>query len=79
MAERITKVRECDRLNCRTSTGVKDVQITIREREIGAMEWEPINEECFAGDLCFAHNCQARRQARKIFNNTKEYKDESAE
>ena len=69
MAERITKVRECDRKFCRNRKGVAVYTLRL----IPDMDESPISET--EGELCPAHAEMARKFIANLFKNTKEYDD----
>jgi len=71
MAERITKVKECDNGLCRRRKGV--VKITLVLIGSDGMEFRT------GGELCPAHVLMVKRFMDNMFDNKKEYDNESAE
>ena len=69
MAERITKVRECDRKFCRNRKGVSEFRITVVST---STQMTLVDERM---ELCPAHYEMARDFIIKLDHNTKEYDD----
>ncbi len=69
MADRVLKVKECDRLSCRRRRGVEAIELVISYDGCGP-EGEPV---VWRGELCPMHLGNLLTYIRGMFRNTKEY------
>ncbi len=80
MAERIQKIRECDRALCRRRKGVRKVKLTMLVGDEDGIfpstgqQYEVWGE----GELCPFHRVMALNQQDAMFKNTKKYDESEA-
>lgn len=75
MAERITKVRECDRAGCRRRKGVKKVKLAMWVADENGVFPSTAHTHglWIEGELCPFHRKMASDQQLAMFQNTKQY------